>query len=190
MKPHPIICPIRLFENIIENDEQRFKKTLLGPEGDVADFWYHMRGHVLYSKNADRIDPVKSLACGMHGDGAPTTKVDGLFTISWNSLHGEGSTQETRQVFTVMKKSEMCGDALKLLWDRIAWAFNALSVGTMPAKDWQGKCCKEAGRPLAAGWKIAMIHIRGDWEFFSQVMGFPTAQSVPNCCWLCHASPP
>ena len=78
---------------------------------------------------------------------------------------------------------------LESVWQRLAWAFNALAEGKMPATDWQARPIEDAGRQLAGGWRFAMIGLRGDWEFYNQACGFPTSQSVPNMCWLCNASP-
>eukprot|EP00959_Pyramimonas_sp_CCMP1952_P421107 8821541-Pyramimonas_sp.AAC.1 len=30
--------------------------------------------------------------------------------------------------------------------------------------------------------------LRGDWEFFTQALGFPRWDSSPNMCWMCSAS--
>ena len=189
MVPHPIICPISLVENLLAKDPARFKKTIEGPDNDVASYWKGLCPAIVYQKNKSLIDTRRTIPCGAHGDGAPTTKVDGLFSISWNSLLGQGSTEETRQVLTVVKESDLGDGTLHAIWQRMAWAFNALIDGRMPERDWQGKACPDAGRLLASGWKFAPIQLRGDWEFFTKACGFPTATSVPNNCWQCNCSP-
>ena len=68
------------------------------------------------------------------------------------------------------------------IFDRLALALNALLIGKMPDKDWKRKPCVDAGRTLADGWRLATVMLRGDWEFFSQVCGFPICQGVHNMC--------
>ena len=189
LKAHPIVCPIALVETMQRNDPARFIETIRGPEGDLEDFWEGIRGHDVYKKGKAHIDKHRSIPVGLHGDGAPTTKVDGLFTISWNSIIGKGSTELTRQVFTVVRKSDLGDGTLDCLWRRLSWAFNALIDGVLPASDWAGVRLRDSGRVLAEGLRLAPVHLRGDWEFFSQACNLPTAQSVPNCCWMCQASP-
>ena len=43
----------------------------------------------------------------MHGDGASFSHHDSLYTFSWNSLLGVGTTTQKRFVFTAVKKSDM-----------------------------------------------------------------------------------
>jgi hypothetical protein len=189
LQAHPIICPLKWFEKVAADCQSRFEKVLLGSQRDVDEFWQQLQGHVIYEKNIERIDVHKSIPCTLHGDGAPTTKVDGLFSISWSSLLGTGTTIETRHVFTVLQKSMMSNDTLHAVFRRLAWAFNALAVGRMPQRDWTGNRLSDAGRVLGGGWRLAMIGLRGDWEFFSQACGFPTSTSVPCMCFICKASP-
>eukprot|EP00959_Pyramimonas_sp_CCMP1952_P255093 5328277-Pyramimonas_sp.AAC.1 len=59
----------------------------------------------------------------------------------------------------------------------------------MPDRDWSDRALKDGGRQLLNGWKATAIQLRGDWEFYCQVLGFPTATQEPNNCWLCNASP-
>ena len=80
------------------------KALLEGPDGDVQNFWYRMRGHILYEANTKHIDRDVSIIVKIHADAAPTTKVDGMLTISWSSLHGSGTTREKKHVFTTIPK--------------------------------------------------------------------------------------
>ena len=189
MQSHPILCPIKVIEKMIQDEPEKFNKVLRGVDGDIATFWRNMRGHTIYRKNASIINTTKSMAGSIHGDGAATTNVDGLFTVSWSTFHGSGSTKDTRQVFTVLKKAAMGKESLEVIWKRLAWSFNALAEGRIPLLNWEGKPCPDAGRLIGKGWKLAVIAIRGDWEFYTQACHFPTSTSVPNMCWQCNASP-
>ena len=183
----PILCPIDTLEKMVSSDSDRFCKCMRGVDGDIADFWYNMQGTTVYEKNKRHIDESKSMAVKIHADGAPTTKVDGLLTISWSTLHGAGATKEKKQVFATVPQS------WKVNFDhlicRFVWAMNALIDGFLPREDWAGKPMTDAGRQLAGGWRLAPIFCVSDWEFYSNYCGFPTGQSVPRMCWRCHASP-
>ena len=76
----------------------KFNKNFLGEDGNVEGFWYNMKDQVVYTAHRKLIDPARTLAITVHGDGAATTKADGLFTISWSSLHSSGTTQETKNI--------------------------------------------------------------------------------------------
>ena len=89
-KSHPIFCPIDCYEKIVNNDTlfDRFR----GPPEALKEYWEGMRDSVLYKPFAAMIDEEKTIPGGIRADGAPTTKVDGLFTINWASQMAEGPT--------------------------------------------------------------------------------------------------
>ena len=188
VKPQPILCPIDTLEALLK-DPVKFQKHMRGEDLNVEDLWYGLSGTKVFTANKMHINVTRSLAITLHGDGAPTTKADGLFTISWSSLHASGSTRHTKNIFTVVRKKDMGPGTLDTLFNRLAWALNACCDGLMPEHDWQGKPCPDHGREIADGWRLVTIMLRGDWEFFTQVCNFPTWSSVPNMCWMCNASP-
>ena len=104
----------------------------------------------------------KSIALGIHADGAPLTKHESLFTISWNSLFAEGTTMDTRFIFTCIKKTDIGEGTLEALWNYLAWAFNTLASGETATADWQGKPIGRKKEPLAHGWKAFCVLLRGD----------------------------
>jgi len=187
---HPIVCPLKWVEKLLCHDEGRFNKALRGSPGEIEEFWANLAGNVVRTANETRIDVQRSIPCSIHGDGAPTSKVECLFSISWSSLLGQGCTKETRHVFTVIQKSCMGPKTLDVIFSRMAWSFNALAIGCMPQRDWQGRRTNPSnGRVLASGWRFPVICLRGDWEFFCQVCKFPAPNSVPNMRFMCNASP-
>jgi hypothetical protein len=78
---------------------------------------------------------------------------------------------------------------LNTLWDYFAWAMNALLMGKYPELDWLGRPHCKAGQTIKTrGYKICTNQLRGDWEFYVQVMDFPRWDSEPCMCWICMAS--
>jgi hypothetical protein len=187
-KPHPICCPITQWEALAA-DESAFAAKF-GTCSEIKKFWDGMGNHIIYETSKTLIDVENTSPCYLHADGAPTTKHDGLFTISYGSVVAKGSTKFSRNVFTVVKKSGLVDGTLEGLFTYFAWACNALTLGVLPALDWCGKVRADAGRIIGDGVKkLAVIFLKGDWEFFVQVMKFPTWTQVPNMCWICNASP-
>ena len=64
-----------------------------------------MRHHVTYKRAQQYIDPQNTSPVPVHGDGAPTSKTDGLFTIQWSTDTVEGTTLEKTHVYTVLPKA-------------------------------------------------------------------------------------
>jgi hypothetical protein len=178
---HPIICPIAQFER------DAVEGRLSDPSA-LREFWSGLEGQVVYDSVKEHISKDLSEPFGIHADGAPTTKQDGLFTISTFSLLSKGSTRQTKRVFTVINKSALDKPNLDFLFSYLVWAFNALCAGVMPSTNWCGLDYKQAGRPLASGRRAALMQVRGDWEFYVSALGLPSWQNATNCCWLCEAS--
>lgn len=187
----PFVCPIDMMERLLEAGEadEGKRRHIMGAPGDVEKYWSGLRavGNPVFTALSSNIDPKLDLALGLHGDGAPTHKTEGLFTINWNSLHGEGSTEHTRHVCAVLKKSDVSDGSLAAVWDRLAWSMNCLAAGRIAERDWRGKRHPKAGRKLLSGRKAFLIQMRGDWEFYTQVLKFPAPNSEPNNCWICSA---
>ena len=148
----PVCCPIKYVEALVQGDQERCRKVLTGQRNENVKFGRQLNGHPMCPTTWDE----NSFALGMHGDGAATTNTEGLFTISWNSLHGRGTTAETKFVFACIKKSEMVPGTLEKIFDRLAWSMNALCEGVLPPRDWKGKPIKHAGRKLANGLKCKL----------------------------------
>ena len=61
--------------------------------------------------------------------------------------------------------------------------------GKVPTRDWRGRKLKNAGQPLKTnGWKMACNQVRGDWEFYAEVLGLNRWDNEPNMCFVCGAS--
>lgn len=189
-RPHPVICPIETFRKIFCDFPKRWAKVLRGEAGACKAFWQSIQHHPIVAKH-----PVlstllfdKTLALGVHADAAPITKHESLHTIAWNSLHGSGTTMDTRLMFTCIKKSEMGEGTMDAFWDYFAWAMNALLDGKTPHHDWVGRPIRGGGENIAGGWRASCIQVRGDWEFYNQALRLARWDYADNCCWICSAS--
>ena len=182
----PVICPIAYIEATQQKSEE-FSARIKGKDGDIMKFWEGMGNHpIRRGVFGEGGEFGKDAALGLHGDGAPTTKTEGLFTISWNSAHATGNTSQTRNVYAMLPKTAVDDGTLLAVWDYLAWACNALLAGRIPPRDHNGKGHPEGGRKIAKGWRFAMVQVRGDWEFYSEVLKLPRWDAVPSVCWMCY----
>ena len=96
--PHPFLMPHELFASYHKERKEEWVNTSAGPANACLDFWKSMRGSKfvdlhpsLPAKHWKSIIPV-----GIHGDAGAFSHADSLYTISWNSLVGEGSTAKKK----------------------------------------------------------------------------------------------
>ena len=115
---------------------------------------------------------------GFHGDGGAFSKQDSLFTFSWNSLLGQGTTIDKRFVYTVVKKSDVIADTLPALLKLFSWSVNALLTGISPELDEDGQPCPGGGKYLADGWRAALCQIRGDLATRCRAFWIPSMEFI------------
>ena len=98
---------MKVFQKATTEQKQIWEQRLRGGEDVAGSFWQKMRHHPVVAKHPSLKpkDFAKSIALGIHADGAPLTKHESLFTISWNSLFAEGTTMDTRFIFTKKRTS-------------------------------------------------------------------------------------
>ena len=127
-----------------------------------------------------------TIPLGMHGDGGSFSHHDSLFVVSWNTLiSGEvGGGFSILFLFTILRKADLTSETWPELWRVFGWSLNHLLTGITPATDWN-KLQRPGGEQfIAENWRAALIQIRGDWEFMSQVIGMPWHNENLNMCWL------
>ena len=75
---------------------------------------------------------------------AMPTKVDGLLTVAWSTLHGRGIASN---IFAALLKSWGHGDeVLELVFNDLPWACLAIANGVLPRADWHGRTLEHGGR--------------------------------------------
>ena len=129
-----------------------------------------------------------TIPLGTHGDGASFSHHDSVYTISWNSLIGSGTTVQKRFVATVIKKTDMEEGTMNAIMEVLSWSFNALLSGKAPTEDHAGRPLEGGGGLLAKGWRSSLCQMRGDWAWYCELFKFPQWNSAERMCWLCRAS--
>ena len=150
-KVHPVICPIELVETMLERHPKEFQEHITGDPKDIRKCWEGLGESVVRTSLGANLDMDTIVGVGIHGDGAPTTKQEGLLTLAWNGTTGKGSTRQTRNIYTVIPQSMEKDGTLLACWDYLAWSFNALCEGRIPERDHRGVRHPNRGRKLANG---------------------------------------
>lgn len=186
---HPFLLPHSWFEALFQQ-EGMWESRVAGSAGDAREFWNSMNNSVVVQEHPTMTPDMwhKCIPFGIHGDGGKFSHQDNLLIFGVNSLLGKGTTTMTRLLVTSIRKTELVAGSLDAILGIIAWSFNTMLTGLSPSLDWNGKGIP--GRPsyLAGGHKGVLMSCRGDWEFYSNVLGLPSWQSNLNMCWMCAAS--
>jgi hypothetical protein len=187
--PHPVNDPVDAFCRAIKDDEKKLHRFGADLDQQVPDFWENISGADLFTAIAANVDVSASLPGWIHGDGAPTNKVDGLFTISWGCTLARGPTATSRFIYTVRKESLITDGTLERLFDHLAFRMNVLVTGKEPERLWNGRKNPKAGQDIDSdGWKFASIFLKGDWEFLGNIIHLPRWDNCNNMCSDCGAS--
>ena len=187
---HPFYLPHAMFASLFKHSAKIWEAAVEGAEGAAYEFWSSsantdfVRHHPVLTR---RLWPL-TIPLGFHGDAGAFSKQDSLFTFTWNSLLGEGTTMRKRFLITVIKKDQVSPKTLDAIFEIVAWSFNVLLTRLTPETDFQSRPMPNGGIYLAQKWRGALMHVRGDWEFYCSVFKFPYWNEALNMCWLCHAS--
>jgi hypothetical protein len=89
----------------------------------------------------------------------------------------------------------MARDAKKWVAHVVAWSLTCICDGRWPHTDHLGDRWPQgsqradmAGTPLAQGIRGCLVDCRGDWPHQASFFDVPYHNSVPEMCWLCHAT--
>ena len=188
--PHPVFWPHKFFSAVYNNRQDIWTQRLRGHEGAALEYWQSMSqsDFVLQHPFLPRDSWESIIPIGFHGDGGAHSKHDSIYCFNWNSLLCNGATIQTRFLFTVVSKRQMTPTTLDALMKAFSWSMNVLLSGETPHCDYRGAPITGGGRNLANGYRGALVQIRGDWEFYTQLFGFPTWQNNIRMCPFCRAS--
>ena len=188
--PHPFLLPHEFFKAFYEGRRDIWRQALAGPPNAALEFWNSIASTSFVKQHPvlKAIDFAKTIPIGMHGDAGAFSKQDSVYTISWNSLLGVGTTARKRFIFTVIRKHDVVEGSLDAIFLVMAWSLNAMLMGESPDQDWDGRRIKDSGCSLAKGWRATLCQVRGDWAFYTEVFRFPQWNCAEMMCWLCKAS--
>ena len=183
---HPFLLPHAWLQSLYSSKPELWQSAIQGPDGAVADFWEGIESTVLV-RDHPSLDRSRTIPLGLHGDGGSFSKQDSLFVFTFNSLLGEGESASKRLLMTIIKKSELVPGTLDRMMDIMGWSFNIALTGLTPVLSYEGEQIDDPVY-LAGRWKGSLIQIRGDWEFYCSIFGFPQWNTAESMCWLCKAA--
>ena len=187
---HPFLLPHLWFSALYHHRPELWKRSVEGDAGAAKAFWQSMSDTAIVREHPGLppCDWERCIPIGFHGDASAFSHQDSLYAFIWNSLIGVGSTTAKRFLFTVVKKSQSDPDTMQAIFKVFAWSMNVLLTGLTPDTDWLMRPLSGGGSYLAGRWKGALVQVRGDWQFYCEVFGFPQWNGAKRMCWMCKAS--
>ena len=88
----------------------------------------------------------------------------------------------------VIRKRDYNKATLDRFFDILAWSFNLLLDGRMPTIDVDNHWIVGPSGQIAGEYLACLTHIRGDWQWYCEIFGFPQWNGAVRMCWLCLAS--
>ena len=187
---HPFLLPHTFFQAYFAEQRSGWCENLRGPKRGIAEFWRSIEDSAFFTNHPNHATQnwAKTVPLGMHGDGGAFSNQDSLYTISFNSLLGVGTTIRKRFVMTTVRKNEMLPGTLDAIQKILCWSFNVLLSGREPDTSYLGVPSARAPTSLADDWCGCLCQVRGDWAFYAEILYVPKWNEAVSMCWLCRAS--
>ena len=133
------------------------------------------------------------LGVGLWGDGAPTQwdRSESIDVLSV-SFPGIGGFENLRIPLVALPHSRVCSETWEDVFSIIKWSLEILASGRWPTARHDGSAwhssdnCRKTARKILRG---ALVEVRQDWKFASEVFGFPAHNTGDGCCWACKCTP-
>lgn len=197
----PVILPHELFAALSDKGGDVWVKHVWAP--DACQEWWtqsaatdYMQGHTVL---ADPSQWKYTVPLGLHGDAAKFTKLDSLFTLSWNNVAAPKgvSAFDTRFLITAIPTPWLIkGVTVNQVLVAVAWSMAVLRDGVHPDRDHQferwplhSQRQRMALTSLSAfGAKASVVDYRGDWEHQTSFWSVQNWNNLDGMCFACRAS--
>ena len=188
---HPFLLPHKMFSALYDERRDLFNRAVRGTVGATREYWEHLQDATFVKNHPLLTNFDATIPIGIHGDAGSFSKQDSLMVLSWNSVLGSGTTRYKRFVITFIRKSVYTKATLDRIMEIVAWSFNTMAKGTPPAFDWSGRplpSSSSSSTTLAGPYTGVLCQVRGDWQFYGELFGFPAWNGALRMCWMCRAS--
>ena len=183
---HEAILPHELFHEQYKRGGDVWLDGIFGrPSRDnsgICEFWEHERGHEWCQRHPAWGQPdlmSKTVPVGLHGDGVADVKEDKVLVLTWNSVLSRARSWRSRWLFTVLPGRRMAEGTLKEVFRVLVWSLTFALRGHFPHTNHNGEPFpsgswreRMVGKPLAAGYRLALVEQRGDLEFLAMAYGW------------------
>jgi hypothetical protein len=205
VRKHAAFLPHEVFSSLFRNAPELFEFLLTGGQNNLESWWeeasqdrstWHSSHPVVEAVPDARL----RVPFGLHGDDAGMHQQQPVLCVTWNSCAVRRPVLDSRLVFSVLKLSDVLKDAkdstLQKFYGVLVWSLKALSSGTFPACDDEGRPFDEhyhpsraklAGQPLAAGYVGAFAELRGDWKWLKESLYLEQSFAHNYVCHCCRA---
>jgi hypothetical protein len=191
---------------MFDQRKEIFDIRVTGPDGGIKDFWTEVNTtdpKWLAWSSLLNLRPMFQSYCipyALHGDAVPVFKGKSLYVLSACFVLGSGSSIDVKMLMTCywshMKKTKalMTWTATqKIRCGRYAqWDMETLLSGTHPVLDATGQPwpvgsveSKAQGKPLAGGFFFVPWIIKGDLEYYANVLGLEHWGRALHPCMFC-----
>lgn len=144
-------------------------------------------------------EPVQGMfPLAIHGDGVPVQGRTNQSTLDFLTFNLPGSLKKAsvRIPICCLDAQYNCGaETIEAIWSIIAWSLESLGKGKHPCTRHDGSpfspkektSLDKAGQNMPG--KCALVHIRGDWDFFCKWLGVPQFNVLEGMRWRCSCRP-
>ena len=201
----PMMPMHRMVAHMHSHFPLEFGRRFAGPPGAIAGFWSQVKAtdpKWLAWQHALEVKPAFRSHCvplALHGDGVPVFKGKSLYIVSGASLLASGPSIDQKLLITCYwghlankDKANKTLDTEDQVWRYIQWDLLALWSGLHPTTDPDGQPwargtaeASAAGKPLAGGFCAVPWIIKGDLEYYSNVLGLEHWASRDRPCFCC-----
>ena len=125
------------------------------------------------------------------GDGVPVSwnRDESVQCYSW-ALPGLPTKLQraVRIPFTVIPKAGCEQTTHNRILEYFGWSLSVLMLGRLPPKGPGGEAATPEALEVEYHMRGALVALKGDWEFFSYIVGLPHWRSSSGICFRCNAT--
>ena len=176
----------------MSEDDFNWARTICPNAARLPDFWQAWESHPGMMRHpVKRFESwqTKFIPISLHGDEVPVMGVGKIWSrsvlsITWMSMLANGLGAKMSDIvfyiwgifekFALPSSTTTVG-TMQTLWRVLRWSFQCMYEGTWPARDWRGLPYdkdslqgKNAGKPLARGYRAVLLQLCGDLDYFSK----------------------
>lgn len=202
---HSALLPHEVFGAVWQAAPELFEQLFTGTAEQLRKWWAEAAAagdswHADHPVVLAVPEPCMRVPIGLHGDDAGMHGQQPVLVLTWGSVAVQLPTLDSRIVFSCIRLSQILKDerdsTMQTLYKVLVWSLTAMSLGTYPAQDHDGRAfgpdhhpsrMRLAGRPLADGRVGAWAELRGDWKFLREALHLQQSYLHKYVCHLCRA---
>ena len=180
LQDHVFLRPSDFFRTMYHENRLHWEEHIAGTDSQRREVWHELMKNRVISGHPklQGCDLSKVIPIGIHGDAGSFNKQESIFVFTWNSLSGSNQFRRSRCVMTLVRKTQLVfPHSINDICGFLGHDFNLLAEGV-----------DDDGNELAEGWRAVVVNLRGDWEYFCDVLGFPRWNRHDNMCFKCRAT--